>query len=1154
MKSFFESICKAKFAIIALLFCSISAQNIDRGSPTARRAGIHDGNQVRTVFNNSAVIAQPGNDGPRAAWKFNGNGYVGDVSPLVGVRLPLRDYNEDQIADTIYSVVITSVSRPGGGDFSPGGGNFWGFEPIPGFFNPQIDTTGKGVAMSHQPETWPNFWPDQPTWLDEDGNTEWNGFFGRGQFNADQESYWWMDDNVDEKMFNRFGFEPDANDPTRRGQALSVTGRGLQWNNFLAQDVVFWLYEISNIGTETYDQTVFGTLVGTYVGADGDEWNDDVSFFDVREAITYSWDFDSNIRPSANPRWLPNPNEVGYIAYAFLESPGNQFDGIDNDADARNFNSAAPFFTEEDFEPRTLQAGDKLILIDNSNGFERTEFTMPANETEVVSMGQTFTLVPGSTVLAEGNLQTTNRGLVLNPNANDGIDNDFDGLIDENTQVHYRQFKAEEETGVVLIDTLNPVQYRDFLNNIATNDLMIDESRIDGIDNDGDWNFEVDDVGQDGKPETGDFGENDGIPTNGEPNFDKTDVDESDQIGLTSFQYFVPAGDISMSDEDDLWRRLRPGFFDVPNTIVNGVAIRGEDGDFIYGSGYFPLLAGGTERFSLALAFGPDFRGVFKTKATAQFIFDANYNFPRPPDIPTVAAVPEDGQVTLYWDKIAEETIDRTTKIKDFEGYKIYKGTDENFSDAFVITNGLGEPTWWKPVAQFDLDNDIQGFFTPSAELNERASGLPFYLGEDTGVQNFWVDNDVINGRTYFYAVVSYDRGDAEKDIYPSENGRSFDQSNVISVIPNAPVSGYIPPITGLELDRVSGTSSATPLFDVMDPFGVKNTTYEVVFFDSLVSGIPIAYGYNVVDVAVNDTIFDDPTKLLPFNGDVFNGINLSIDTTFQVLDSITIDRDNSGWNEEDSSSLRFTISPFNFPGFPLGIRQPSDYMFVFSNDYDKETGDRLLGLPIRKRPTNFEIFDVTVKENPIKVPFVFSSLSDSLKNLSRIIMTSADTSFITWDMTFLGDSVSTIPDAGDTLFVSIFKPFTSRDKFTFTTNEPGVNSANVQNDIKEVRAVPNPYVVTNLFERPLAGINTRGRGERIINFIKLPPESKIHIYTSAGNHVRTLEHDGFIGNGTVSWDLRTKEGLDIAYGVYFYIVEASGSSEKKFGKLAIIK
>ncbi len=1145
---------KLLFSFLFLGFLQVLvAQQIERGSVIARRAGIHNGNQVKTVFNNSGVIAQPGTEGPRAAWKFNGNGYVGDVSPLVGVRLPIEDYNGDEILDTLVSVVITSVERPGGGDFSPGGGFFRGFEPIPGFFNPNVDTVGKGVAMSHQPETWPDRWPDQPTWVDDDGETEWNGFFGRGQFNADQESYWWMDDNVDDKMFTRIGYLPDPSDPTLKGQGLRFTGRGLQWNNFLAQDVIFWLYEITNFGTGTFDQTVFGALVGTYVGGDGDEWNDDVSFFDIRESITYSWDFDNNIRPSANPRWLPNPDEVGYIAYAFLESPGNQFDGIDNDGDNRNFTNA-PFFTEEDFEERTLNAGDRVVIIDPQT-FERSSITLTTETITVSSMGREYEIVPGETSVVEGNMVITNRGQALNDNANDGLDNDFDGLIDENFQVHYRQFK-EDNQGIVLIDTLNPVQYLDFLSNINADDVMIDEKRNDGIDNDGDWNAEFDDVGADGKPGTNDAGENDGVPTPGEPNFDRTDVDESDQIGLTSFQYFVPASEITMSDEEDLWTRLRPGLFDVPSSIVNGVAIRGEDGDFVYGSGYFPLLAGETERFSLALAFGSDFRGVLKTKQTAQFIFDANYNFPKPPDVPTVTAVPSDGQVTLYWDKVAEESVDRTTKIQDFEGYKIYKGTDPGFTDAFVVTNGFGDPTWWKPIAQFDLDNEIVGYFSPSADLNERASGLPFYLGENTGIQNTFVDRDVVNGRTYYYAVVAYDRGDASKDIYPSENGRSLDQQNVITVVPNAHVAGYVPPVSGVPLNRVAGFSEVTPFFEVIDPFDIEDANYEVVLYDSLQRGTRIAYGYNIVDLAINDTLFAEPLELLPSNGDIFNGVNLSFDVTYQNLDSIRVDIENTGWNgPPDSTKLLFTIGIFDVLGFPVGVKEAADYAFVFGETFDKPTGDRLAGLPVPSTNTNFEIFDITDPSKIRKVPFLFSSPTDTLGIGSRIFMINQDSTSATWALDFLGnDSITVSPSPSDTFFVSIFKPFTGNDKFTFSVSKPTVSATNINQAIKKVRAVPNPYVVTNIFEQPLPGTNTRGRGDRIINFINLPPYSKVQIFTASGNHVRTLRSDGGIQSGSLTWDLRTKEGLDVAFGVYFYIVEADGASEKKMGKLAIIK
>ena len=55
-----------------------------------------------------------------------------------------------------------------------------------------------------------------------------------------------MDDNNDEE-FNfadnniwNVDFKPNANDPTRNGLGLDVGVRGMQWQQFLAQDVLFW--------------------------------------------------------------------------------------------------------------------------------------------------------------------------------------------------------------------------------------------------------------------------------------------------------------------------------------------------------------------------------------------------------------------------------------------------------------------------------------------------------------------------------------------------------------------------------------------------------------------------------------------------------------------------------------------------------------------------------------------------------------------------------------------------------------------------------------------------------------------------------------------------------------------------------------------------
>lgn len=1145
----------------------------ERGTSDFRKIGILRGNQVRTVFSNWGVIAQPGNQGPRGAWKYDTNGYVGDVSPVVGVRLPIADYPvngvKDGVTDTIVSVVITPVDRPGGGDFAPGGGKAWTFEPIPGFANPTLNEIGKGVAMSHQPETWPDVWPDKlgdqkytgnpiiVNGIDVTPKSKWNGYFGMvnvEELNADQEAYFWMDDNNDEKMFSTYGFLSDTNDVARRGQALQMSVRGLQWRNFLAQDVIFWLYNIKNDGTVNYDQATFGTIVGTYVGGDGDEWNDDVSFFNVREAITYTWDFNNDARKSAVPRWQPNPNTIGYIAYAFLESPGNATDGLDNDGDNKNFAGAAPYLNESSFSKKNLAVNDKLVLItiDAQGNYNRAPYTVVAGPQTVTSMGKIFNLTPGTTVLSEGEADVTG---LLNPNALDGFDNDLDGIIDENYLVNYRQLK--KSGNITLIDTLVPVQYKDFVNSVGLTDKMIDERRDDGIDNDGDWNITFDDFN------------GDGIPTDGEPNFDKTDIDESDMLGLTSFDYFVPSNAVKMNNEPEMWGRLKPGYFAVPTSIVNNVAIKGEDGDFIYGSGYFPLLSGRTERFSLALAYGDNYQGVLKTKQVAQLIYNANYNFPKPPTKPTLTVVPGDKRVTLYWDRVSEASIDPTLRVNDFEGYKIYKGTDQDFTDALTISDGTGKAVFLEPLAQFDLNNGVKGYFLPqSSVLYELSSAAPFYLGNETGIQNSFVDTDVLNGRTYFYAVVGYDRGDATKDVYPSENTRFIALSqdgtystdiNTAVVVPNAPVLGYVPPANGTELARVSGNSDGGVVYAVMDPRAVKNSTYEVSFADSTYLGIPFASTYTVTNKSTGQVVLNAQKGITPTNGVVFDGVYLSFNTSYQSYDSIKANTSKSGWNNQaDLSKFRYGL--LDKSGTFVGVKLPYDYYFVFSDTPSDSSYymPNILGPGAPKtRPSFFKIIQDVPGVGKSDVKFTHIPVRDTIKdlrNLDRVFIANPDGSSLGWIMNIFVDSgYVRQPKAGDTLKIITTKPMFSADKFTFTPTPAQYNSQSIAAQLDKIQPVPNPYIVTNVFETPLPP-QVRGRGERVINFTNVPASAKISIYTVAGDLVRTLQNDSELFDGAVQWDLRTSEGLDIAYGVYFYVVEIPGVSDTKVGKLAIIK
>ena len=60
--------------------------------------------------------------------------------------------------------------------------------------------------------------------------------------------------------------------------------------------------------------------------------------------------------------------------------------------------------------------------------------------------------------------------------------------------------------------------------------------------------------------------------------------------------------------------------------------------------------------------------------------------------MPTLTAIPGDERVTLSWDTLSVNSFDRFLQDFDFEGYKLYKGTNALLSDARVISDVNGTP------------------------------------------------------------------------------------------------------------------------------------------------------------------------------------------------------------------------------------------------------------------------------------------------------------------------------------------------------------------------------------------------------------------------------------------------------------------------------
>jgi hypothetical protein len=145
-----------------------------------------------------------------------------------------------------------------------------------------------------------------------------------------------------------------------------------------------------------------------------------------------------------------------------------------------------------------------------------------------------------------------------------------------------------------------------------------------------------------------------------------------------------------------------------------------------------------------------------------------------------------------------------------------------------------------------------------------------------------------------------------------------------------------------------------------------------------------------------------------------------------------------------------------------------------------------------------------------------------------------------------------TPPGSGDVYELVLAEPFGDADEFTFRVwgESVDLNAAREQLDREEPYVVPNPYVASAQFEPERFAVS--GRGVRRIEFRGIPLDATIRIYTLRGDLVQTLRHDGTT-TGMVPWNLRSRDNLEVAPGLYLFHVESEGLDDF-VGKFAIIK
>ncbi|NJD22852.1 MAG: hypothetical protein FIA82_09330 [Melioribacter sp.] len=133
-------------------------------------------------------------------------------------------------------------------------------------------------------------------------------------------------------------------------------------------------------------------------------------------------------------------------------------------------------------------------------------------------------------------------------------------------------------------------------------------------------------------------------------------------------------------------------------------------------------------------------------------------------------------------------------------------------------------------------------------------------------------------------------------------------------------------------------------------------------------------------------------------------------------------------------------------------------------------------------------------------------------------------------------------PSNGDQFTIKTYKPFRKEIRYEFNTQKAAYSSTQ-EIDLNKIRVVPDPYIVSNIWE-------TNQFGKKLM-FNHLPNECRISIFTVAGDHIADIDHND--NKGYEYWDMRTYNSQYIAYGLYVYVVTIP-NGQQKVGKFLVIK
>ncbi|MCF7859525.1 MAG: T9SS type A sorting domain-containing protein [Candidatus Cloacimonetes bacterium] len=717
-------------------------------------------------------------------------------------------------------------------------------------------------------------------------------------------------------------------------------------------------------------------------------------------------------------------------------------------------------------------------------------------------------------------------------------------------------------------------------------DGLVDESRNDGIDNDNDWTAFTDlnenetwdngeplndDLGEDGiGPEDEnysgpDFGEGDGIPTHGEPNFDETDIDESDMIGLTSTSIYQlgdgGTGGGWPKDDESMWLKMAYGNFDTSLQRANI--------SLTMGSGPYLLGLGATQRISTGLIFGDDLDDLILNKIVAQNIYNNNYRFiDANQEIPVSIIYPSphdtvSGEINILWSTGDYSSENITTQIflssdggetfeqiyEEYSNSGSYTMNTNDYTDGifyklkiicydeirygksettsfFTINNSGNAPPQLKfllPIQDDEVSNFTNIEFI-AGDADGDSSKISLYYNDtdmydnwvpivqnlpDTTTKHFWNTLSIANGNHYY--LFGKIENEFDSEIITS---RPFVINNERNIIP-----GSI--LTTERNSHGTGNFYAS----VVQSQSVVPQNYKIEFVELTDSN---DIGYNLINISSGEYIYENEEIGIDSEGPFFDGLRITIadDDNQKVIDSLTT------WLV-GNSNINIAVSPYTDSPENRQMYWEEDFIITYmeNNIYTTPFSHIDCNLKIETKSdstfVDYEIFDNDANN--------YLSLGDDI-----ILMYDAFSSDwkLTWEINYnppLDPSEEPIlPVTGDKYQIVSAKKFVAGDFINFSSDIIlGFDDKDeIVHQFKLSQNYPNPF-------NPTTTIN-----------YSIPQESfvKLKIYDILGREVETIVNEKQNrGNYQVRFD-----ASKLSSGVYFYRIEANNFSEVK--KMLLVK